>query len=123
MSARCVAAALIFWVACGAGMAKDNAPSETSRRIDGPADYSVFWDEPETGVYWVPKGTPIAKIIEAGKACGATVDGGVSHHIPVPPQYDVSVFHFVGPTLDVAKQCVMARVEAVPALTVYPKKK
>lgn len=117
VSAAVVLAALL---AC---RGPSTASLDTSRRIDGPSDYTVYWDLPETDRYWVPKGTEVARIVEIGKQCEAKIDGGISHHILVPPAYDYFVFHFIGPVSDAAKGCVTARLKAIPVLTVYEKKR
>jgi hypothetical protein len=106
--------------ACGTATTE---PLGSSYRIEGPPDYTVYWDLPVTDRYWLPKGTSAAQVVEAGKQCGATVDGGMWHHIPVPPEYDWFGFYFVGTVSDAAKACVITRLKAVPALTVYPKKR
>lgn len=116
-------AGAIILAVLGACTATSVVSSDSGRSIHGPADYTVYWDLPETGQYWVPKGTDVARILETGEQCEAKLGGGISHHIPVPPAYDYFVFYFIGPVSDQAKACVIAQLNAVPRLTVYEKKR
>lgn len=77
----------------------------------------IYWAPPETGSYWVPEGTEVSAIIQAATACGARIDGGVFHHIPVPPGFARHGFHFVDENSLDAKKCTQDRIRSVPALS------
>ena len=94
----------------------------SDRRITGPANYTVDWDLPETGEFWLPKETE-EDIMPAAQNCGAPVESFLYHHWPRPPQYSYFGFRFNPSATDDQKSCVVSRLRAVPALTVYPKKK
>jgi len=77
----------------------------------------AYWDLPETGSYWVPVGVDAREIVEAARICGAQVDGGIDHHVPVPPGYAFHVFHFVGENSPAVQACTVDHLGAVPRLT------
>ena len=84
---------------------------------NGPSGDEVYWDLPETGSYWVPEEVDARAIIAAAAECGAHVDGGIDHHIPIPPGYAFGVFHFVGENSLAERKCTIDRLRAVPRLT------
>lgn len=75
----------------------------------------VYRDLPEADSYWVPEGVEVSKIIAAAAVCGARVDGGVYHHIPIPPGFANHGFHFVGENSSDAMICTVNRLGAVLA--------
>jgi hypothetical protein len=94
----------------------------SERRIAGPSGSTVDWDLPETDSYWIPK--EAEKDVEpASLACEIDLNPFVYHHVPTPPQYSYIGFRFPPQAGEANKACVVARLKAVPALTVYPKKK
>lgn len=94
----------------------------SSRRLPGPASYTVDWDLPETGLFWVPKSTE-NDLKRAADGCNVALDTFLYYHYPRPPQYSYIGFRFFPGTSDIQKSCLVKAVGAVPALTVYPKKK
>jgi len=94
----------------------------SDQRIIGPSGYTVDWDLPETDHYWLPEDTE-DDIMPAANDCGATVEPFIYHHWPRPPQYSYTGFRFGHTATERQKSCVLSRLKAVPALTVYPKKK
>ena len=72
-------------------------------------------DLPEADSYWVPKGVEVTGIIAAAQACGARVDGGMYHHITIPPGFANHGFHFVGKNTHDAMICTVDRLGAVLA--------
>lgn len=94
----------------------------SDRRVVGPTDYTVDWDLPETGQYWLPRETE-GDIMMASRACEAALNSFVYHHLPRPPQYSYLGFRFGEGVTEDQKACVTKRLKAVPALTVYSKKK
>mgnify|MGYP006196256949 CR=1 FL=1 len=114
-------AALIAMLSSGACASTSSVPV-SEHRIEGPSNYTVFWDLPFRDWYWVPTGTQARAIRDAAQACGAEVDGAMSHHVPVPPAFDWGVFRFVGEPSETSRACVIERVQAVRALTVYPRR-
>ena len=107
----------LFLSAC----ASTNNVPVSQYRIEGPPNYTVFWDLPFQDWYWVPKDTPTHAVQYAAEACGAEVMPSVSHHVPVPPEFDSAVFRFAGEPPEDSRNCVIERVQAARALTVYPK--
>lgn len=77
----------------------------------------VYWDLPETGLYWVPEEVNSRAIVAAAAECGSQVDGGIDHHIPIPPGYSFHVFRFVGENTLAEEKCTIDRLGAVPRLT------
>lgn len=94
----------------------------SDRRVVGPTGYTVDWDLPETGHYWLPR---VAEddIVTASRACEAALNSFVYHHWPRPPQYSYLGLRFGEGVTEDQKACVTDRLKSVPALTVYPKKK
>jgi hypothetical protein len=90
--------------------------------ILGPKGYTVDWGLPMTGDYWVPDET-MGNIKAASDACNAPPSASVYHHIPRPPWFSYLGLHFPDGTTEQQKSCVVSRIKAVPALTVYPKKR
>ena len=82
----------------------------------------VDWDLPETGTYWLPKGSEDL-IKAASSKCQAAVSFFVYHHLPRPPQYSYIGFEFEGPVDAAAKACLLKDLQAVPSLTIYPKRR
>ena len=93
----------------------------SDQRIAGPPDYTVDWDLPVTDHYWLPKDTE-GDMMLAAKDCDATVEPFIYHHWPRPPQFSYSGFRFGENATEQQKSCVISRLRAVPALTVYSKK-
>jgi hypothetical protein len=93
----------------------------SDRRVFGPTDYTVDWDLPETGEYWLPPETE-DDIMPASRACEAVLNSFVYHHLPRPPQYSYFGFRFSEEVTEAQKACVVERLKAVPALTIYSKK-
>lgn len=100
----------------------DKAPPPSERRIVGPKNYTVDWDLPETGTYWVPKEEERA-MRAVSEACNAPLDVFVFHHVPRPPQFGYLGFRFEASVDDASRACVVSRLKAVPSLTIYPKKR
>jgi hypothetical protein len=94
----------------------------TEYRVVGPENYTVDWDLPATGAYWVPKESENL-IQAASKKCAAAVAMFVYHHTPRPPQYSYFGFSFDGAVDGAAQSCLIGELRAVPALTVYPKRR
>lgn len=92
---------LVFTAGCAAPEAQAPAP--------------VYRDLPERDSYWVPEGVEVRTIIAAAGACGARVDGGVYHHIPIPPAFANHGFHFVGENSHDVMTCTVNRIGAVLA--------
>lgn len=90
--------------------------------IVGPKGYTVDWGLPLTGDYWVPDETK-GDIKAASEACNAPPSVFVYHHIPLPPWFSYLGLRFPGGTTEQQKSCVVSRIKAVPALTVYPKRR
>lgn len=53
-------------------------PADSGRRVIGPKGYTVDWDLPETGTYWVPKEREGA-IKAASEACNAPIGVFIYH--------------------------------------------
>jgi hypothetical protein len=113
-------ACLVMLPAC----ATSERPKDTASAhiIIGPKGYTVDWGLPETGDYWVPNETA-DDIKAASGACKASPSVFVYHHIPRPPQFSDFGLHFAADTDEQQRACVVARLKAVPSLTVYPKRK
>ena len=94
----------------------------SGRGIIGPAGYSVDWDVPETGTYWLPRETE-TETKNASEICKAGISVFVYHHIPRPPQFSYIGFRFEETADDAARSCLVARLKAVPSLTIYPKRR
>lgn len=92
----------------------------SERRIIGPKGYTVDWDLPETGTYWLPMETENETKI-ATEACKANISVFIYHHLPRPPQFSYIGFRFEETTDDAARSCLIARLKAVPSLTIYSK--
>lgn len=90
--------------------------------IVGPKGYTVDWGLPLTGDYWVPDETK-GDIKAASDACNAAPSVFVYHHIPRPPWFSYLGLRFPDGTTEQQKSCLVSRIKAVPALTVYPKKR
>lgn len=118
-SANCLALAVVLslLVGCSTSSAQNQI---SERRIIGPEGYTVDWDVPEKGTYWLPKETENETKV-ASEICGAKISVFVYHHIPRPPQYSYIGFRFIEANDDATKSCLIARLKAVPALHVYPK--
>ena len=91
----------------------------SDRRIFAPEGYTVDWDLPETDTFWVPPDRE-HDILSASQACGGAVQTFLYHHWPRPPQYGYIGFRFEPEASPAARNCIIERVKAVPALTVYP---
>ena len=91
----------------------------SDRRIYAPEGYDVDWDLPETDAFWLPSETK-DDILIASQSCGAAIQTFLYHHWPRPPQFSYIGFRFEPKTSQTAKDCVIGRVKAIPALTVYP---
>lgn len=118
--AQAIATALICFTAACAGQRFSQTTAE--HRIVGPKGYTVDWDLPETGTYWLPKESE-DRIKTASSTCKAAVSVFVYHHLPRPPQYSYLGFKFEGPKDEAAKACLLRDLQAVPSLTVYPKRR
>ena len=94
----------------------------SGRGIIGPAGYSVDWDVPETGTYWLPRETE-TETKNASEICKAGISVFVYHHIPRPPQFSYIGFRFEETADDAARSCLVGRLKAVPSLTIYPKRR
>ena len=88
-----------------------------------PDGVEYYWDQPGTGWFWVPKDTVPSTVIRIAEDCGAKTDGAVANHGIVPPGYDYGVFKFLDPSPEPARRCTVERLGAVPALTVYEKRR
>ena len=117
---KAASVALIALSACATSNSASTAGSE--HMIVGPKGYTVDWGLPETGDYWVPDDTQ-DDIKAASDACHAPPSVFVYHHIPRPPWFSYFGLHFDSGVEDAKKACVVARLKAVPALTVYPKRR
>lgn len=105
------------------GCVASRLPDQVSaRRIIGPEGYNVNWDLPETNYYWLPAETEHETKI-ASDACNAPISVFVYHHVPRPPQFGYIGFRFEGVVDEVARTCLISRLKAVPALTIYPKRR
>ncbi|MDT7534951.1 hypothetical protein OVY48_16175 [Sphingobium sp. SA2] len=116
---------LVFIVMLGllAGCATSSAQHQFSERgITGPEGYTVDWDVPETGTYWLPKETENETKI-ASEICKANISVFIYHHMPRPPQFSYIGFRFDEATDDAARSCLIARLKAVPSLTMHPKRR
>ena len=91
----------------------------SERRIFGPKGYNVDWDLPETDAFWVPPETK-DDILTASQSCGGAVQTFIYHHTPRPPQFSYIGFRFEAETSQAAKDCIIDRLKAIPALTIYP---
>jgi hypothetical protein len=89
--------------------------------IVGPKGYTVDWGSPVTDRYWIPHETE-QDIKSATDACNAPPSVFVWHHIPRPPSFSGLGLHFPIGVDEQQKSCVVVRLKAVPALTVYPKR-
>lgn len=94
----------------------------SERRIIGPKGYTVDWDMPETGTYWLPAETE-NETKAASEFCKASISIFIYHHMPRPPQFSYIGFRFEQATNDAARSCLIAKLKAVPSLTIYPKKR
>ena len=120
-STRCIPLAMV--VGLMAACSTPHSPELVSdRKIVGPETYTVDWDVPETGAYWVPKDRE-NDTATASDHCKAAISVFIYHHVPVPPQFSHIGFRFEGVSNDAARSCLIARLNAVPALTIYPKSK
>jgi hypothetical protein len=90
--------------------------------ILGPKGYTVDWGLPKTDSYWVPDETK-DDIKAATDACNAPPSVFVFHHIPTPPSFSHLGLNFPDGVAEQQKSCVVVRLKAVPALTVYPKRR
>lgn len=90
--------------------------------IIGPKGYTVDWGLPLTGGYWIPVETK-DDIKAASDACSARPSVFVYHHVPRPPWFSYLGLRFPDGTTEQQKSCLVSRIKAVPALTVYPKKR
>ena len=118
-SKSAVGVALIVLSAC----ATLNSPQQVASEhmIIGPKGYTVDWGLPKTGDYWVPNDTK-NDIKAASDACGALPSVFIYHHIPRRPWFSYVGLHFDPGVDEQKKACVLTRLKAVPALTVYPKR-
>lgn len=89
--------------------------------IIGPKGYTVDWGIPVTDHYWIPNETE-QDIKSATDACNAPPSVFVWHHIPRPPWFSALGLNFPVDVDEQQKSCVVARLKAVPALTVYSKR-
>jgi hypothetical protein len=119
-SGAVIASTLATLSACAASTEPDLVASK--HMIIGPKGYSVDWGLPLTGSYWVPDETK-DNIKSASDACNAPPSMFVYHHIPRPPWFSYMGLRFPDRVTDKQKSCVVMRLKAVPALTVYPKRK
>ncbi len=119
-SGAVIASTLATLSACAASTEPDIVASK--HMIIGPKGYSVDWGLPLTGSYWVPDETK-DNIKSASDACNAPPSMFVYHHIPRPPWFSYMGLRFPDRVTDKQKSCVVMRLKAVPALTVYPKRK
>ena len=90
--------------------------------VIGPKGYTVDWGLPLTGSYWVPEETK-GYIKSSSQACNAPLNVFVYHHTPRPPWFSYLGFNFPHGATEQEKSCVVMRLKAVPALTVYLKRK
>lgn len=90
--------------------------------IIGPKGYTVDWGLPETGSYWIPDETK-EDIKAASITCSALPNVFIYHHMPRPPWFSYFGLNFVNGVTDQQKSCLVMRLKAVPALTIYPKRK
>lgn len=93
----------IFFLASGCAATEALDPSTTNRGLL------------QADRYWVPQGVEVSGIIAAAQACGARVDGGMYHHIPIPPGFANHGFHFVGENSPEVMTCTVNRLGAVLA--------
>lgn len=121
MHTNFLAMVMLVGVVTGCAAQQATIPVASDRRIVGPDDYTVDWDLPETGTYWVPKEED-DMIKVASETCKAQISVFVFHHIPRPPQYSYLGFRFDDAADDVARSCLISRLKAVPSLTIYPKR-
>ncbi len=113
-------AAIVMLPACATTTGSKIIASE--HIIVGPKGYTVDWGLPLTENYWVSEETK-DDIKEASDACNAPPSVFVYHHIPRPPWFSYLGLRFPNGTTEQQKSCLVSRLGAVPALTVYPKKR
>jgi len=121
MHTNFLAIVMLVGVVTGCAAQQATIPVASDRRIVGPNDYTVDWDLPETGDYWIPK-EEADMINVASEICKAPITVVVFHHVPHPPQFSAASIRFGGDADDVARSCLIGRLKAVPSLTVYPKR-
>jgi hypothetical protein len=96
------------------------ATTSGAQTNDNPWELSRFyWDQPETGWYWVPEGTEASSFVRAADQCGAKTEAAVASHGIVPPGFAYGIFKFVDPSSDAAQKCTIDRLRAVPQLSIY----
>lgn len=120
LSRTAMIATIVTLPACATTTGSKRIASE--HVIDGPKGYTVNWGLPLTGAYWVPNETK-DDIKAASDTCNAPASVFVYHHIPRPPWFSYLGLRFPDGTTEQQKSCVVSRIKAVPALTVYPKKR
>jgi len=106
--------------ACATSTGLDIASSE--HLIIGPKGYTVDWGLPKAESYWVPEENK-GYIKSASESCNASPNVFVWHHIPRPPWFSYLGFNFPNGATEQQKSCVVRRLKAVQALTVYLKRK
>jgi hypothetical protein len=89
--------------------------------IIGPKGYTVDWGLPETGDYWLPPERE-NDIKAASDACGAlhACSSIITHRDRLGSATSGCISTLGSMN---KKKCVLARLEAVPALTIYPQAK
>jgi hypothetical protein len=115
-----ITSALATLTSCATSTDANRVTSE--HVIIGPKGYRVDWGLPETAKFWIPNET-VDEYKVATETCKAPHSLFVWYHMARPPWFSGLGLNFPVDTEERQKSCVVTRLKAVPALTVYPKHK